>query len=335
MNHVSGRISKEAVMTRIKNILVATDYSENARRAETRAAMLSVELNADRLEIMAVQAKRMGAPAGAQAGSPVSASSVGLAAEAEGELISMDLKPNYDGPHCVRTLKVGNPAAAVTDHAAQMHADLTVVAIRKQRVFPHLLAGSGHDDVIRLCSRPVLLVKHEPRSAYERVLVAVDFSEESEQAARVALAMAPSAHVTFVHACRLQHEEVMREAGLPSESIIRHRTRLCEQSQAQLNQFIAALGPRRQLISRTVQYGRITAVLREHASRMNADLIAVGKTGRSLPQPMPAGSVTKRLVGESACDLLVAPLPFVPEIDSRVDRHARHDVRRRDHEVFL
>ena len=47
-------------MERIGKILAATDDSDHARRAETRAAMLSVQLNSRSLEIMTVQNTRMG-----------------------------------------------------------------------------------------------------------------------------------------------------------------------------------------------------------------------------------------------------------------------------------
>lgn len=304
-------------MTHMKRILVATDYSENSRRAETRAAMLSVELKAERLEIMAVQAARASLPASAGSTAHAALDDSAFQPIADGELVSMNLKLDYDGPHCVRTLRVGKAASAIAERAEEIRADLTVVALQKPRLLPDFLRGSGHHDVVRLSNRPTLIVKQEPESPYERVVVAVDFSDESEQAARVALAMAPYAHFTFVHACHVMHEGIMRQAGLSPESINTERMRLCEQSHARLNQFVALLGPRRQLLSRAVQYGNVMPVLREHARRMDADLIAVGKTGRSLLEQMLVGSVTKRLIGETSCDLVVAPLSYAPGWDGR------------------
>lgn len=303
-------------MTRMKKILVATDCSENARKAETRAAMLSMELKAPDLEMLAIrQTVRMGL-------SPPSASvfhctldASEIAAMAEGEASSAE--PGHGGPECVLKMRAGKSASAITDHASRLHADLTVVAAQERRLFQGFITSACHHDVVRACTRPVLVVKSAPQSAYRRVLVAVDFSEQSKEAARMALAIAPEAHVSFVHACRLMHEGMMREAGLPPDSINGYRIRLCERSRTQLNQFIAELGPQKQLASRTVRYGHAAPVIFDLIDKLNPDLIAVGKTGRSLLEQVLVGGLTKRLIDEAPCDLLVAPLHPGPGWDDR------------------
>ncbi|WP_194722249.1 universal stress protein [Noviherbaspirillum malthae] len=305
-------------MTRIKKILVATDCSENARKAETRAAMLSVELKADDLEMLAIrQTVRMGLSTPSASVFHCTLAESEIAAMAEGEAGSAELEPAHGGPHCVRRMRTGKSASAITDHASRLHADLTVVAAQERRFLSSFLTGACHHDVVQACTRPVLVVKSEPQSAYRRVLVAVDFSEQSKEAARMALAIAPDAHVSFVHACRLMHEGMMREAGLPPDSINGYRIRLRERSRTQLNQFIAELGPQKQLASRTVQYGHAAPVIFDLVKKISPDLIAVGKTGRSLLEQVLVGSLTKRLIDEAPCDLLVAPLDSGPGWDDR------------------
>jgi len=305
-------------MSRIKKIVVATDFSENARKAEMRAAMLSLESRADVLELMAIQqTSRMGLSAPAVSVSHHILTAPEIAAMAEGQSRSADLKSEDKLAHGGSTTKIAKPAAAIADHANRIHADLAVVAFQEQRFLSGFLTGTSHHDAVQSCTRPILIVKREPQSAYERVLVAVDFSDESEEAARMALAIAPAAHISFVHACRLMHEGMMREAGLSPDSINGYRIRLCERSRAQLNRFIAALGPHKQLVSRTVQYGNAISVICDHVKRTNPDLIAVGKTGKSLLERMLVGSLTKRLIEEASCDLLVAPLPSAPSWDDR------------------
>jgi nucleotide-binding universal stress UspA family protein len=309
----------EQVMTRIKKILVATDCSENARKAETRAARLSVELKADDLEMLAIQQTvRMGLSTPSASVFHCTLAESEIAAMAEGEARSAELEPPHGGLDCVLKMRTGKSASAITDHASRLHADLTIVAAQQQRgFFPSFLTGACHHDVVQACTRPVLVVKSEPQSAYRRVLVAVDFSEQSKEAARMALAITPDAHVSFVHACRLMHEGMMREAGLPPDSINGYRIRLCERSRTQLNQFIAELGPQKQLASRTVQYGHAAPVIFDLVKKISPDLIAVGKTGRSLLEQVLVGSLTKRLINEAPCDLLVAPLDPGPGWDDR------------------
>jgi len=303
-------------MTRMKKILVATDCSGNARKAETRAAMLSTELKADDLEMLAIrQTVRMGLSAPSASVFHCTLAQSEIAAMAGGKARSAE--PAHGGPDCMRTMRTGKSALVITDHASRLHADLIVVAAQERRFFPGFLTGACHHDVVQACTRPVLVVKSEPQSAYRRVLVAVDFSEQSKEAARMALAIAPDAHVSFVHACRLMHEAMMREAGLPPDSVNGYRIRLCERSRTRLNQFIAELGPQKQLASRTVRYGHAAPVIFELIEKINPDLIAVGKTGRSLLQRALVGSLAKRLIDEAPCDLLVAPPDPGPGWDDR------------------
>lgn len=281
-------------MDRIRKILVATDYSEDARRAETRAAMLSVELKSETLELMTVDCMRIDLRTPAA-----------LPAEiAEGESAALPGWPE-DGPACVRSIRAGNAPHAIVGRAKEIRAGLIVVAARGKRFFADLFRRHNNDELIRLTDRPVLLVCSEPDDAYQRVLVAIDFSEESKAAARAALAIAPSAHFTFLHVFRVPDEDMMRESGVSLDLIHGYRIRAREAARTKLNDFIDSLGPRKQLISRTIQHGLPASVIGAHARQLNADLIALGKHGKPCFVEFLLGSVTRRVLDQGWCDLLV------------------------------
>lgn len=283
-------------MDRIRKILVATDYSEDARCAETRAAMLSVELKAETLELMTVNCTTIDLRA--PAAIPADAAAC--------EIESLTL-PEWraEGPACVRSARAGSAPHAIVGRAKEIRAGLIVVSARGKRFFADLFRRHNNDELIRLTDRPVLLVCSEPADAYKRVLVAIDFSEESKEAARAALAIAPSAHFTFLHVFRVPNEDMMRETGVSLDLIHGYRIRAREAARTKLNHFIDSLGPRRQLISRAIQHGLPAPVIGAQARQLNADLIALGKHGKSRFVEFLLGSVTRRVVDQGWCDLLV------------------------------
>lgn len=206
-----------------------------------------------------------------------------------------------------RSMRIGKPAAAVISRANEIHADLTIVTARAGNFFADIFARNCNDELLRQTEKPLLLVHSEPKAAYRRVLVGVDFSAASEQAARVALRIAPAAQVSFIHAVLVQDEGVMREFGLPGDVIQTVRQRVCESGRGRLNDFIASLNHGKRFISRVVEHGHPVPAIVGCARRLDADLIVVGKHGRSWMEELLLGSVARRLMDECRSDLLVVP----------------------------
>ena len=71
----------------------------------------------------------------------------------------------------------------------------------------------------------VLIVRRQPRQAYRRVIVGIDFSESSAQAVDHAAALAPNAELTLVFALATRFETFMSDAGMFSEEIDQARRR--------------------------------------------------------------------------------------------------------------
>lgn len=203
--------------------------------------------------------------------------------------------------------------ATIVRRADEIGAGLTVVAGRRDTVLGSIATRFRNDELIRLNERPVLLVAREPVTAYRKVLVAVDFSAESQQAARVALAVAPGAAFTFLHVFRADHEEMTMTHGVLDGTIHSSRLSAREAARVRLNSFIDALGPRKQIISRALQHGASASTIHAHAMETRADLIAVGKHGKSRVIELFLGSVTERLIDCGGCDLLVATSPYEEE----------------------
>lgn len=287
-------------MERIKTILVATNYSENARRAETRAAMLSIELKAETLDLMSVGNDEMTTLPGT--GDERTAEAVTLPGQQEA---LPSLLRRKAGPTCIRSVGTGKSPMAIVERANAIQAGLIVVAARGKHFFADFLARHNNDELVRLSERPVLLVDSEPQDAYKSVLVAVDFSAESREAARMALAIAPSAHFIFLHAFRVAGEEMMQGTGVSMDVIHSYRMHARDEARTKLNRFIDELGPRKQLISRAIHHGMPVPVITAQARQLNVDLVALGKHGKSRFVEFLLGSVPQRLLDQGLCDLLV------------------------------
>lgn len=293
-------------MHNIETILVATDYSKQARNAETRAAMLSVELKASTLEILAVQEKMMDVSACDAASQSTELNIAAMDNILVENRLPVSLIQRAEALQCIRSLAVGKAASVIARRADELEADVTVIAARSTTCVPDSFSPEENEELVRLCTRPVLLVHAEPVRAYTKVLVAVDFSEESKEAARYALAMAPSAHFTFLHACRIPDGESMQDGGPNTEAMNTMRMAICERARGELNLFINQLGPRKQFITRAIHYGHTVAVLCDYACRIRADLVAIGRHGKSSFEKQLLGSTAQRLMQRISCDLLVA-----------------------------
>jgi nucleotide-binding universal stress UspA family protein len=300
-------------MDRVKTILVAGDDSVHAQHAKSRAAMLAAELNADTVEMMSVcDANAEQNPFASLQHDMACAVGYDVAMgnnrAAIPALFLQDVTPIQK--HAPGSK---NRPAAIAQRANRIGADLTVVAARRERLLAGLIARFRNDELIRLSNRPILLVNREPDSAYRKVLVAVDFSAESQQAARLALAVAPGAHFTFLHVFHVAEAGMMSAYGVSMDIIHAYRIAAREEARVRLNSFIDRLGPRKQLIYRAIKYGSPGPAIHAHAKEINADLIVVGKHGKSRLIDLFLGSVTQRLIDRGECDLLVTTSPYEDE----------------------
>jgi nucleotide-binding universal stress UspA family protein len=153
----------------------------------------------------------------------------------------------------------------------------------------------------------VLVVKQLPRDDYRSVLVAVDFSPVSAQAIRIAKAWAPAAHLVLLHAFELPYEGKLAFAGV-DEQVIRHYvTTASETRRKRLHDLAAAAGLTPTEYSARVCHGDPSQQIVAMEQEYDCDLIVVGKHGTHIAEELLLGSVTKHVLAQSQCDVLVIP----------------------------
>ncbi len=294
-------------MYEIKNLLLATKDAALSHHGELRTVLLSSQLQLAAFDLLTIKRSTSVLRAPRTECSHVEVRGDALSAWIEGRRETIRL---HEGAAALERLwneVPGTPAEVIVALARARRADLTVLAPHRRQRLLELLAPSDGPEIVRRSRNSVLLVHCAPRDRYREVLVGIDFSPESYAAARVALALAPGAHFTFVHAWRLHDEALMRECELAPSIIGYYRERARQGAVAQLDTWLAELGPYAGRAVGAVHSGSPVAVINACARRIGADLIAVGRQGWGGLAPHGLGEVARRLGGQAACDVLIGP----------------------------
>lgn len=294
-------------MAPIKKIVAATDLSLYATHAETRAAMLARELDCESLDLLHVLAA-----------SPLETLRHLLkesSEEMERRLMDSakkqltDIGRRLSEKHRIATVnscvRIGRTHAEIPAYADAVDAGLVVVGAHGGGYVRELLLGATAVKVLRKISRPLLIVKREPQGVYRRVLVPVDFSAPSRRAMTLALRIAPEAGITLVHAFEVPFEGNMRFAGVSEDVISSYRAQAREAANQDMRKLVSACGIDQNRVSHSVEHGYASAVILEKAEQIEADLIVMGKHGQSGWETALLGSVTKHVIYEAGCDVLV------------------------------
>ncbi|MCL4680878.1 MAG: universal stress protein [Rhodocyclaceae bacterium] len=295
-------------MEKPAHILVATDLSSHAGRAETRAAMLAQSLGAGKLVLIHVVPRL-----------PLEALTSILERtplETEQQLLDAayaELKARAErlgAKHGIATgtaVRIGRPHVEIAEEAEALDAGLVVVGGYGAHLVRELFLGATAEKVLRKSRRPVLVVKQEPLSPYQRLLVPVDFSPCSVRALDWAQALGQGAEFTVAHVYEAPYESTLRYASVEDKVLEGYQAAARQQAQDALRAF---LEPRRAAGTDFLQrmlHGHPAAGIRDLAEEMRPDLIVMGKHGQTELEELLLGSVTKHVLFETRCDMLVAP----------------------------
>jgi nucleotide-binding universal stress UspA family protein len=287
-------------MSSINRIVVATDMSPISAYAESRGAILAYQLDAklDLLHIIdTLSLKTLGqiVQAPEQAQHKLLDRSRQKMAEAEKRL-----KDQYQVSCTATTLNVGRPHTEIVRYAKLLNAGLLVMGVHSGGGLRDLFVGSTVDRVLGALPCPVLVVKQEPWTPYQRVLAPVDFSESTRQGLDVALSVAPNASITVLHAFEMPFQANFSFSEEQDEAYL---TELEVEKREELQKLVSEFEPGR--LSIAVEPGAAAKVIREQIGALDSDLVVIGKHGKSGLEDLLLGSVTKQVMQYATCDVLV------------------------------
>jgi nucleotide-binding universal stress UspA family protein len=283
-------------------IVAATDFSSEAGRAVLRAALIARQQDAELhlLHVTAPLALYPGQEVGLADGAVISAA-LGEQAEA----IARVLRERYDIRVTVAQ-RIGRAHSQIADYAAKVGAGLLVAGARGQSTLLRLLLGSTTWRLLRVCQVPMLIVRGEPVAPYGRVLAAVDFFPHSRAVVAWARRLAADGSLQTLHALEPLDESALRAQGLDGAAIKQQREEMRTIAENLMANLCASVsGEVETPIERHIVPGYPPSLILDSAAAWNADLIVLGRQGRSGLEDFLLGSVSKNVAQEAVCDVLL------------------------------
>lgn len=284
-------------------IVAATDFSAAAGRAVGRAALIAQQLGAE-MHLLHVVSPLVLYPG------PDPAADLGLsheqALQAAGikqlDTLAAKLRKDFSIP-VVAAMRIGRVHTEIADYAAANAAGLVVAGARGENTLLDLLIGSTASRLLRLATYPVLIVKNAKVEPYRSAIAAVDFSPGSIHALELARAVASGARIEVLHVYDTEHDDRMRQAGMDEAFILDRQARVMKDAENRLDVELAGLNDGD--ITRCVMAACPAATICDHARTLRADLIVLGRHGKSGMQELLLGSVSKDVAHVADCDVLL------------------------------
>jgi nucleotide-binding universal stress UspA family protein len=194
----------------------------------------------------------------------------------------------------------GDPAATLARVARETNATMIVSGLGRHRVVDRLFGDETALRLVRASSVPVFAVASGTSRLPARIVVAVDFSETSLRAARLALEVAaPRATIYLAHVG--PRDSMLREWN-GSATTYKDQVRLALSKMRK--QLRVPLGTS---VESVMLQGDPAIELLAFASTVGADAIATGSHGHGFVTRMIVGSVTTRILRCATCSVLCVP----------------------------
>ena len=284
-------------------LLAATDFSATARRAEARAARLAQSHGARLILLHCLPGLEF-----AQLRAwlpPDGAAEARLRQQAQDALQARASALAQDFGIAVEPrLTEGQPHREIERASGESGVELAVVGAAGEHPLREFFLGSTPERLVRASPVPVLVVRREAHAPYARVLAALDLSRHSPAVLDIARRVAPVDSLTLGHAFEAPFEGKLRYAGVSEEDIQRHVQVERAHALADLNGLVAGWPERPDI---RIEHGMPHAVLARLIAETAAELVVAGKHGASEAVDLLLGSMTKHLLREAGCDVLVVP----------------------------
>lgn len=292
-------------MTPSPPILATTDFSPLARHAAERAARLAHETGAP-LTLMHVlpgdalhrlrQWLGLDHPLANQ-----------LLAQAQQQLdqLAADLRSTRH-VHTRTVLVGGSVLDELRRQADEQDASLLVLGARGEGFLRRQVLGSTAERLLSRATRPLLVVRHKPHTAYRKVLVALDFSPWSPPALAQARRVAPHAQLVLFHAFQVPFEEKLHFAGVDAATLEHYRQQARTLAVQQVHELAERAGLKASQWTPCIVEGDPSQRMAQQELALDCDLVVLGKHGQSATEAWLLGGVTTHLLAEGSADVLVS-----------------------------
>jgi nucleotide-binding universal stress UspA family protein len=282
--------------SRVSPVIVATDGREQSDAALVAGRLLAADKDALRVASV-LQPMPIMTP---EAALPISPD---IEASRRADLkrgVQIQMARAWSGDLADVELYEGDPATTIARLAHESNASMIVAGLGRHRVIDRLFGNETALRLVRVSAVPVLAVTNGLTHAPRRIVVAIDYSETSLRAARLALDVAASSATVYLAHVAPRDSTLYDWNGWGSS----YKQDAGEALQKIRDQLRLPPG---MILQRVVLQGDPATELLAFATSVNADLIATGSHGHGFVTRMLIGSVTTRILRCATCSVLTVP----------------------------
>lgn len=200
----------------------------------------------------------------------------------------------------------GKVSESIGNFANEIGADLLLIGAYNHNKLEKIFLGSTALKILRYSVRPTLVIKNTSPTTYQRVFIAVDFSQDINTIISIVKNIAPDAELVLAHFYDIPFEGILNHyAELDDNQLMSYRTEIRENALKQLESIADAahLDPLQSSI--VVAQGSAVEKILFFADDYECDLLVLGKHGKSLTEALVLGSVTNEIINTCTQDILV------------------------------
>jgi nucleotide-binding universal stress UspA family protein len=288
----------------IRAVLVATDLSKRSDNALRRAAELRQKYRADLTVLHVID----------DGSDAVLSPLPNMALAQDGKLqdyVGQELLdriralPAEAGAQTKERMATGKAHAEILRVARDDGVDLIVLGAHGEHFVKDWLIGTTAERVVHDSDRPTLIVKLSPQRPYERVLVPIDFSEQSRHALLTARRWLPYARFVVLHVHHLGFSAMSLNAmtRVGEQKVQELRDQALQEKRSRVAALLDACGIASTDVDLDVREGYPPRVIPEIIEEASIDLVVMGsQAGARL------GSTAEHILRDAKCDVLAIPL---------------------------
>jgi len=220
----------------------------------------------------------------------------------------IDVDADVDTAAFAIHIELGAHALRLIEICDELRPDLVVMRAHQKTRISERILGSTTDRVIADGQAPVLVVKRPVERPYEQVVLATNGVDGASDAVRFIAGLLPQARLHMVAVIQIppQLEEAMLSTGTRKAELSALRKKMITSAEENLHWLMSKWGPG---ATSKVLKGDPAKVLTRLCRSPQVDLMTLGTGRPGLIRRAFIGSVSRRLLRDAACDVLICPFP--------------------------
>lgn len=296
--------------TIIKNITVATDFSDNSHCAIVRAVEIAKETRAKLTIVHVVQDEVLDTIAQFIIPKEVLQTPKEYATTLIQEMIYKLLRHKIKIEYAV--IPQGKPALKLLHYIKKNKTDLLVIGAHGRYSVRDTFVGTTAEYLAERSECPVLIIKSSTTKPYKKILASVDFSPVSKRALIYAAQLFPASKISIVHVGDHEFEHLLTEeedkGDIRKSKIAKIRKAIMLQTENEMKNFLSKARAAVGTPSYKIIFGYPAATILNEATRQNSSLIVMGTQGHGKAYYNYIGSVANWVLSEADQDILLVPL---------------------------